>query len=323
GFSYGFRPKRGQHDALDALATGIIRVNVNWILDADISKFFDTVSHEWLIRFLEHRIGDLRVIRLVRKWLKTGVMEDGVVSATVEGTPQGAVISPLLANIYVHYVFDLWGQQWRKSRASGEMILVRYADDIIAGFRHAEDAGRFLADLRERMEKFSLALHPGKTRLIEFGLYAVTGRKRRGLGRPETFDFLGFTHICGQNRDGNFQLKRKSRRDRMRATLTEVKSFLRQRMHHSIPDQGKWLRQVASGYFAYHAVPTNSRSLNAFRYHVVDLWRRVLRRRSQKDPTIWDRMTRISDAWLPRPRILHPWPHARFAAKHPRWETGA
>jgi RNA-directed DNA polymerase len=323
GFSYGFRPKRGQHDALDALAVGITRTKVNWILDADISRFFDAVSHKWLIRFLEHRIGDPRVIHLISKWLKAGFMEDGVVTATEEGTPQGAVISPLLANIYLHYVFDLWADQWRKRHALGHMILIRYADDIVVGFDKAYDARRFQMALHKRMEQFSLSLHPEKTRLLEFGRFAAANRTQRGTSKPETFNFLGFTHICGQDRKGGFQLKRKSRRDRVRAKLGEIKIELRRRMHHSIPEQGRWLRQVVSGFFAYHAVPTNSKSLSAFRHHVVNLWRRMLRYRSQKDRTRWDRIARIADAWLPPPRILHPWPTARFAAKYPRWEPGA
>ena len=323
GISYGFRPGRGQHDALDALAVGIKRTKVNWILDADISRFFDTVSWKHLIRFLEHRIGDVRVIRLITKWLKAGFMEDGVVTVTTEGTPQGAVISPLLANIYLHYVFDLWAQQWRKRCARGNVMLIRYADDLVCGFEKADDAERFQEVLRERMGQFSLTLHPEKTRLLEFGRFAAVNRKKRGLPKPETFNFLGFTHICGRDRKGGFQLNRKSRRDRMRAKLLEVKADLKRLLHYSIPDQGKWLRQVVSGYFAYHAVPTNSRSLGAFRHHVVDLWRRTLQRRSQKDRTTWKRIAKIADAWLPKPHVLHPWPEVRFAANHPRWEPGA
>ena len=323
GFSYGFRPGRGQHDALDALAVGVSRTKVNWILDADIRKFFDSVSHDWLIRFLEHRIGDPRVIKLIRKWLKAGVMEDGVLHPTEEGTPQGAVVSPLLANVFLHYVFDLWVNHWRKHHARGHLIVVRYADDVVVGFERADDAQRFLMALRERLEKFSLTLHPDKTRLIEFGRFAATDRTKRGLGKPETFDFLGFTHICSHTRTGKFQLKRKTRRDRMRAKLQEIKADLRRRMHLSIPQQGQWLRQVVTGFLAYHAVPTNAKSLSAFRHYVIDLWRRTLRRRSQKDFTGWGRMTQLAAAWLPAPRILHPWPNQRFAAKHPRWEPGA
>ena len=323
GFSYGFRPGRGQHDALDALAAGITRTKVNWILDADVSSFFDSVSHDWLVRFVEHRVGDPRVIRLLRKWLKAGVMEDGVITPTEAGTPQGAVASPLLANVYLHYVFDLWAERWRHHHAHGGVIFVRYADDIVCGFEHEADAQRFHAALQQRMEKFALSLHPDKTRLIEFGRFAATNRARCSLGKPETFDFLGFTHICGRSRRGAFQLKRKSRRDRMRAKLRAIKDELRRRMHEPIPHQGQWLGQVVRGYFAYHAVPTNVASLSAFRHHVVNLWRRALLRRSQKDHTTWDRIARLAADFLPAPRILHPWPDARFAVTHPRWEPNA
>ncbi len=323
GFSYGFRPGRGQHDALDALATGITRMKVNWIVDADIRSFFDSVSHDWLIRFVEHRIGDPRVIRLIRKWLKAGVMEDGVVKPTEVGTPQGAVASPLLANIYLHYVFDLWANRWREHHAHGHVIIVRYADDIVVGFEHEAEAHRFLTDLRQRMEQFALSLHPDKTRLLEFGRFAASNRARRGLGKPETFNFLGFTHISGRSRKGGFLLRRKSRRDRMRAKLREIQETLRRRMHDSIPQQGRWLGQVVRGYFNYHAVPTNVKSLSAFRHHVTDLWRRALLRRSQRDRTTWERMARLAADFLPTARILHPWPQDRFAVTHPRWEPGA
>ena len=323
GFSYGFRPGRSQHDCLDALAAGICRTKVNWILDADVRSFFDSVSHEWLVRFMKHRIGDRRVIRLISKWLKAGVMEDGVVTPTEVGTPQGAVASPLLANIYLHYVFDLWANRWRQHHAQGQVIIVRYADDIVVGFEHEAEAKRFMMDLQQRMEQFALSMHPDKTRLIEFGRSAAQNRARRGLGNPETFNFLGFTHISGRSRKGGFQLQRSTRRDRLRTKLREIKEALRQRMHDSIPEQGKWLAQVVRGYFNYHAVPTNARSLNAFRYHVTNLWRRTLRRRSQRDRTTWDRMTRLEEAYLPAVRILHPWPDDRFAVKHPRWEPSA
>ena len=323
GFSYGFRPGRSQHDCLDALAVGITLTKVNWILDADIRSFFDSVSHDWLIRFVEHRVGDPRVIRLIRKWLRAGVMEDGVVKPTEVGTPQGAVASPLLANIYLHYVFDLWANRWRVHHARGQVIIVRYADDIVVGFEHEAEAKRFRVDLQQRMEKFALSLHPEKTRLIEFGRFAARDRARRGLGKPETFNFLGFTHISGRSRKGGFLLKRKSRRDRMRAKLREVKEALRRCMHDSIPEQGKWLAHVVRGYFNYHAVPTNAKSLVMFRHHVTDLWRRTLKRRGQKDRTTWDRMARLATDFLPAVRILHPWPQARFAVTHPRWEPGA
>ena len=318
GFSYGFRPKRGQHDALDALSVAISSTPVNWILDADIKGFFDAVNQDWLIRFVEHRIGDERIIRLVRKWLKAGVLEDGQWQSSDMGTPQGAVISPLLANIYLHYVFDLWVKQWRKREAKGKVIVVRYADDIVAGFELETDARRFWDAMRERFEQFGLELHGEKTRLIEFGRFAADRRKRRGQGKPETFTFLGFTFICGKSRRGTFQLQRKTRTDRMRAKLSEIKEQMRKRMHASIPEQGAWLRSVVMGFFAYHAVPTNQRGLSAFRYHVVELWRKSLRRRSQKTKLTWERMTQLVNDWLPIPRILHPWPEQRFAVKHPR-----
>jgi group II intron reverse transcriptase/maturase len=323
GFSYGFRLGRGQHDALDALAVGITSTKVNWIVDADIAGFFDAVSHEWLIRFVEHRVGDGCILRLIRKWLKAGVMEDGNLVPTEAGTPQGAVISPLLANIYLHYAFDLWADHWRKHYAKGQVIVVRYADDIVMGFQHERDAKRFMDEMRQRLEQFELSLHPEKTRLIEFGRYAARDRKARGLGKPETFNFLGFTHICSRSRRGVFQLKRQTRRDRMRARLRAIKEELRRRMHEPIPLQGKWLGQVVRGYFAYHAVPTNSRCLGAFRHYVVDLWRRTLVQRSQRDRTTWNRMAKLAAEFLPLPRILHPWPSVRFAVKHPRWEPGA
>ncbi len=318
GFSYGFRPGRGQHDALDALYVGIAQRKVNYILDADVAGFFDEVSQDWLIRFAEHRIGDKRIIRLIRKWLTAGVLEDGIVTVSERGTGQGSVISPLLANIYLHYVFDLWAERWRRREATGDMIIVRYADDIVVGFQYEADARRFWDMMRERLQEFALQLHPNKTRLIEFGRFAADKRKRKGLGKPETFDFLGFTHICGKDRHGRFQIRRKSRRDRRRAKLKEIKEELRRRMHHPIPEQGKWLKQVLAGYYAYHAVPTNYWSTSAFREKVVSLWMRALRRRSQKHALSWERMRKLADDWLPLPRILHPWPDARFAVKHPR-----
>ena len=323
GFSYGFRPGRGQHDALDALATGIMTKKVSFIFDADVRSFFDSVSQDWLVRFVEHRVGDPRIIRLIRKWLKAGVLEDEVVTTSETGTGQGSVISPLLANVYLHYVFDLWADRWRRREAKGDMVIVRYADDIVVGFQYETDARRFWDDMRRRFEEFALSLHPDKTRLIEFGRFAAVNRERRGLGKPETFNFLGLTHICGRNRWGKFLLIRKTRRDRMRVRLKEVKEELRRRMHQPIPEQGKWLAQVVRGYFAYHAVPTNRAALSAFRYYVTRLWMRTLWRRSQRDGFDWERITRLADDWLPKVQILHPWPLARFAVKHPRWEPYA
>jgi len=282
GFSYGFRPGRSQHDALDALIVGISSRKVNFILDADIRSFFTEVSQQWVVRFLEHRIGDKRIIRLVQKWLRAGVLEDGIVTIEEKGTGQGSVISPLLANVYLHYAFDLWAERWRRREASGDMIMVRYADDTVVGFQHESDARRFRDAMHERLREFSLSLHPDKTRLIEFGRHAAQNREKRGLGKPETFKFLGFVLICGKSRRGDFQIRRTSRCDRMRAKLREIKEGLRQRWHLPIPDTGKWLGQIIAGYFAYHAVPTNSAALGAFRHHVTVLWHRRLCRRSQK-----------------------------------------
>ncbi|WP_420824093.1 group II intron reverse transcriptase/maturase, partial [Telmatospirillum siberiense] len=323
GFSYGFRPGRGPHDALDALVVGITNRKVNYILDADIRDFFGSVSQEWLCRFVEHRIGDQRIIRLIQKWLRAGILEDGTVTVSDRGTGQGSVVSPLLANVYLHYVLDLWAERWRRREARGDMIVVRYADDVVAGFEREDDARRFLDAVRARFEEFALSLHPDKTRLIEFGRHAAAKRGKLGLGKPETFNFLGFTFICGKSRQGKFLIKRKSRRDRMQAKLKEVKEELRKRRHQPIPEQGRWLKQVVTGFFNYHAVPTNSQTLKAFRNHVVDLWRRTLRRRSQKDRTAWMRIVKLADDWLPKPRILHPWPNQRFAVKYPRWEPYA
>jgi RNA-directed DNA polymerase len=319
GFSYGFRPGRGQHDALDALAAGIARKRINWILDADLRSFFDTISHDWLTRFVEHRIGDRRIIRLLRKWLQAGVLEDGRVIETVAGTPQGASASPLLANIFLHDAYDLWADRWRRRHATGEVIIVRYADDQIVGFEHRRDAEQFLADLRERLARFGLRLHPEKTRLIEFGKGAIAARRARGLGKPETFDFLGFTHFCDTRRDGTgFVLGRKPVRKRMRARLRAIREMLRRRMHDEVAAIGRWLGRVVRGWFAYFAVPGSMRWLAAFRHWVVQTWLAVLRRRSQKHRMTWGRIAGITNQFLPKARILHPWPEARFAVTHPR-----
>jgi group II intron reverse transcriptase/maturase len=312
GFSYGFRPGRNQHQALDALATGILRKKVNWVIDADIRGFFDAIDHGWLMKFVEHRIADKRVLRLIQKWLSAGVMENGRWTASDTGSPQGATISPLLANIYMHYVFDLWIHQWRKRTAHGDMIVVRYADDFIIGLQHESDAARLLDDLRERLRRFTLELHPEKTRRLAFGRSAVKRRAEHGKGKPETFNFLGFTHICAKTKAGRFLLARHTTASRMRATLHAVKTALRRRQHQPIPDQARWLGQAVRGYFAYHAVPTNSDALEEFRAEVTKAWLHSLRRRGQRDRTNWQRMNAIARRWIPRPRILHPWPEQRF-----------
>lgn len=319
GFSYGFRPGRSQHDALDALWVGLMRKRVNWVLDADIRGFFDALSHEWMLKFLEHRIADRRVLRLIRKWLQAGVSEDGTWSRTEVGTPQGAVISPLLANIYLHYVFDRWVQRWRSQHATGDVIVVRYADDIVMGFEHRHEAEECLAAWQARLNQFGLTLHPDKTRLLEFGRYAAERRKQRGKGKPETFDFLGFTHICGHTRAaGKFVVLRKTIRKRLRAKLRQVKAKLHRRWHDPVPAVGQWLQRVVQGYFNYHAVPGNGASLHQFRSQVIWLWLRTLRRRSQRGWISWQRFAPLVSAWIPRALILHPYPYVRFDAKHPR-----
>jgi RNA-directed DNA polymerase len=318
GFSYGFRPGRSQHDALDALWVGIVRKKVNWILDLDIRSFFDRLQHSWLVQFVEHRIGDRRVVRLIQKWLKAGVMEQGQWSETKEGSPQGAVISPVLANLYLHYVLDLWVEAWRKKRTRGDVIIVRYADDAVLGFQHREDAEQFLEQLRERLAKFGLELHPEKTRLIEFGRFATENRRKRGEGKPETFNFLGFTHICGTNyRTGKFTIHRKTIGKRMTAKLKDVRVQLRKRMHARVPGTVKWLQQVVRGYFQYHAIPGNFARLRAFRREMVRSWIQALRCRSQRHRMSWERFNARLDPLLPPVQILHPYPDARFAAKYP------
>jgi len=318
GFSYGFRPRRRQHDALDALAVGLERKRVNWVLDADVRDFFTSLDHDCLGKLLEHRIGDKRVLRLIQKWLRAGVMEDGVWAESEEGTPQGATISPLLANVYLHYAFDQWAEQWRRQEASGDMIVVRYADDFVVGFEHREDAERFQRELGDRLAEYGLELKAEKTRLIEFGRHAASNRAARGLGKPETFDFLGFTHYCGKTRSGRFALKRKTIAKRMRAKLREIKSELAKRMHLPVPEVGRWLGSVVRGHLAYYAVPGNFDAIKEFCQQVQRLWLRTLRRRSQRTRTTWERMRRLIDKWLPRPRVQHPYPSVRFDARHPR-----
>ena len=319
GFSYGFRPRRSQHDALDSLWVGLMRRKVNWVLDADIRGFFDNIDHGWLLKFLEHRIADRRILRLVQQWLEAGVIEDGQWTKTEVGTPQGAVASPLLANVFLHYVFDLWVQQWRTKSATGDVIVVRYADDFVMGFQHRHEAERFLRELGERFDKFGLALHPDKTRLIEFGRFAAENRRKRGERKPETFTFLGFTHICGQIRGSKgFIVKRETATKRLRAKLSEVKGELALRRHEPIPQQGKWLRSVVRGYFNYHGVPGNTAALEAFSTEITRSWLRALRRRGQRRRITWQRFRPHADRWIPRPKTMHPFPDERFDAKHPR-----
>ena len=318
GFSYGFRPGRSPHQALDALCVAIQERRVNWVLDADIRGFFDNMSHEWTMKFVEHRVADRRILRLIQKWLKAGVSEDGQWSETKVGTPQGAVASPLLANIYLHYVFDLWVEAWRKKVATGTVVVVRYADDLVLGFENRADADRFLAEFRERLAKFGLELHADKTRLIEFGRYAARNRQRRGEGKPETFTFLGFTHFCGRLTTGPFIVWRITAKKRMVAKLKAIKAELQLRKHHRTIEVGAWLRKVVLGYYQYHAVPGNTTQLRIFMCRVHWLWRGVLIRRSQRAKVKWDRLNRILYRWIPIPRVLHPYPDSRFAATHPR-----
>jgi RNA-directed DNA polymerase len=318
GFSYGFRPHRGCHDALDALSVALSGKRVNWVLDADIEGFFDAIDHEWLIKFLEHRIGDRRVLRLIRKWLQAGVCDKDQWAKTTVGSPQGAVISPLLANVFLHYVFDLWIEWWRRNRCRGDVVVVRYADDFVIGFEHHSEAKACLEELRARLAKFGLKLHDGKTRLIEFGRFAIDRRARRGESRPETFDFLGFTHQCAKARkNGWFTIRRQSMAKRVRTTLQAIKEQLRKRMHRPIGETGRWLRQVVQGWLNYHAVPSNSQTLGCFVDEVSRLWQRVLRRRSEagRNRWPWPRIKRLVRRYLPRPRILHPYPQQRFRAR--------
>lgn len=318
GFSYGFRRGRGQHDALDAVWVGIVRKKVGWILDLDIRTFFDKLQHQWLVKFVEHRIGDKRVVRLIQKWLRAGVVEDGKWFQTEEGSPQGSVISPILANLYLHHVLDLWVKAWRKKQARGEVIVVRYADDGVLGFQYREDAERFLKEFTERLRKFGLELNSEKTRRIEFGRYATERREKRGEGKPETFNFLGFTHICGTNhKTGKFTVHRRTMGKRMAARLKELRVKLRQRMHASPKSTGKWLVQVVRGYYQYHAVPGNGARLEAYRNEVLRLWFQTLRRRSQRKHLSWERFRKSLGSLIPSVRVLHPYPNLRFDARCP------
>jgi group II intron reverse transcriptase/maturase len=312
GFSYGFRSGRTAHQALDAIAVGIEQRGINWVLDADIRGYFDTINHEWLEKMIEHRIGDRRMIALIRRWLRAGVLEDEELRRSEEGTPQGGLVSPILANVYLHNVFDEWAQRWRKREARGAMIMVRYADDFVVGFEHREDAERFQRELRERMRKYSLELHEEKTRLIEFGKHAESRRQKRGEGKPETFNFLGFTHICGKTRKGRYTVVRKTMRKRMQGKLKELKKEFRQRMHDDVRDQADWVRAVLRGHYQYYGVPFNSASMWTFMYHVKAMWFKTLRRRSQKTKLTWELFGRKVRRWVPNPRICHPYPDKRL-----------
>jgi len=317
GFSYGFRPNRGCHDALDALYVAIERKKVSWVLDADIQGFFDSISHEWMLRFLRSRIADKRVLRLVAKWLKAGVMEDGATVGASEGTPQGAVISPHLANIYLHYVLDDWIVWWRRKHAVGDVIIVRYADDFVMGFQHKHEAEAFLLALQSRLEMFALKLHPDKTKLIEFGRFAAERCRKRGERKPATFTFLGFTHICSVNRsDGKYKILRLTDKKRMCATLKRLKRVLTAKMHEAVEDVGKWLGSVLRGYYNYFAVPDNVCRLMSFRFALAGIWHWVLCRRSQRGRITWDDFRKRVLPMLPIPEQLHPYPSERFRARH-------
>jgi RNA-directed DNA polymerase len=312
GFSYGSRPGRSQHNALDALWVGIARSKVNWVLDADIRGFYDAMRHDWLVKFIEHRIADRRVVRLIQKWLTAGVLEDGQIKASEVGSPQGASFSPLAANLYLHYVFDLWAHRWRQQHCRGDVRIVRYVDDIIVAFEQRQEAEHFLAALRLRLTAFGLELHPTKTRVLEFGRFAQERRQAQGLGKPATFNFLGFTHVCGQSRQGRFRVERRTMATRLRAKLAEVKAQLRQRQHKAIPEQGTWLRSVLLGHYQYYGVPLNAKALERFQRAVTRLWRRSLSRRSQKGTVPWEHMQRYVARWIPKVRIYHPHPDMRF-----------
>jgi group II intron reverse transcriptase/maturase len=309
GFSYGFRPGRSPHDALNALYAGIMTKKVSWVLDADICGYFDAIDHEWLMKFVEHRISDKRVLRHIKKWLNAGVLEDGEVTRSEEGVPQGGSVSPLLANVYLHYVFDLWADRWRRNQTSGDVVIVRFCDDFVVGFQHRENAEQFLLDLGKRFSEFNLELHKNKTRLIEFGRFAAQNRERQSKGKPETFDFLGFTHICGRSQNGKFIVHRHSISKRIRAKLMALEVELRRRLHVPVPIIGKWLRVVLLGHYRYYGVPGNSRKLSAFRYHLSRLWYKTLLRRSQRKRLNWERMDRLIERWLPKPRICHSYPN--------------
>ena len=313
GFSYGFRPKRGQHQALDAIHEGIAGKKVNYIFDADIRDFFNKISREWLIKFIEHRIADKRVIRLIQKWLNAGILEEGKIIYNNCGTVQGSSASPLLANVFLHYVYDLWIQHWRKQKARGDVIVVRYADDTVVGFQFESDAKLFQAELKERLQKFGLELHPEKTRLIEFGRFAAENRERRGEGKPDTFNFLGFTHICAKTKKNNkFTILRHTIKKKMHAKLDEIKIELKKRMHDPIQEIGQWLKAVVTGYYRYFGVPGNKKAMSDFQNGIRRLWYLTLRRRGQKGRITWEKIGPILERWIPRPQIYHKYPYERF-----------
>lgn len=313
GFSYGFRPKRSQHQALDALYMGIFTRKVSYVFDADIQDFFNKINREWLIKFIEHRIADKRVLRLIQKWLNAGILEEGKVIYNEQGTPQGSSASPLLANVFLHYVYDLWVQQWRKQKARGEVIVIRFADDTVVGFQYESDAKQFHEELKERLQKFGLELHPEKTRLIEFGRYASENRKKRNEGKPDTFTFLGFTHICGKTRkNGRFTIWRHTIKKKMQKKLKEIKNGLKERMHDSIQSTGQWLKAVVTGHYRYYGVPGNYEAMNDFRHLIVQRWKQSLKRRSQKANITWEKMGKLMDRWIPQPQICHKYPAEQF-----------
>jgi RNA-directed DNA polymerase len=314
GFSYGFRPGRSQHKALDALAVAIMRT-VSWVLDADIRAFYDTIDHGWMQQFIEHKLADRRMVRLLMKWLHAGVMEDGTLRDVEEGAPQGSGISPLLSNIYLHYALDLWVQQWRKRHARGEVYIVRYADDVVVGCQYEQDARAMQTAMSERLAKFGLELHPEKTRVIRFGRYARKDCKRDGRRGPETFDFLGFTHIAGQSRQGAFQLQRRTSRKKRAAKMTMLRAEMRRRLHDPPTAQHRWLCAVVRGHCNYYGVPTNARALVTFRRHLEQAWHRQLQRRSQRARWTVEKIKRFEARYpLPAARVVHPWPQQRFLA---------
>ena len=320
GFSYGFRPGRNPHNALDAIWVGITQRKVSWVLDADIKSFFDTINHAWLMEFLARRIADLRMLRLIRKWLRAGVSEEGEWSRTEAGTPQGAVISPLLSNIYLHYALDQWVSEWRKKEAIGEVIIVRYGDDFVMGFQYRHEAERFSEEMKERFAQYGLEIHGEKTRLIEFGRFAEANRAERGEGKPETFDFLGLTHICSRTRkDNRFTIRRKTIARRLRIKLVEVREAIIRRRHEPVPVLGKWLRSLTQGHFNYFAVPGNRKAIDRFRTEINKAWLFALRRRSQKSRNLtWDRIRGLIKTWIPTAKTQHPYPSQRLCVNYPR-----